>query len=444
MSPNETLPITFGEPDEDVLRQLGRCLRTVPGSRGIICADSHKGYSQPIGGVVAYPHHVSPSGVGRDIACGNMAVLTGIHASELNVSSVMDEIYRVISFGMGRVNQEKVDAPVLEQITKSPVRPQASMVQMAANQLGTVGSGNHYVDLFVDDQGRLWIGVHFGSRGFGNKTCAGFVALAQGKEWGDKVKDGMDDDPVLLDTRTPLGEDYIEAMKIAGAYAYAGREWVVARVLKILGMEIDDCPTVVHNHHNFAWREEHGGEHYWVIRKGATPAFPGQCGFVGGSMGGISVVLEGVESERSREALYSTVHGAGRVMSRNQAKGKTKHRKVWACGQRDCDGTLPIQIKLPDGGGNPRCQVEGCGGKMHKRRYEERVSKGCVDWPTVKAHIASLGIELRGGGADEAPEVYKHLPDVLAHHDGTVRILHTLTPLGVAMASKDVVDPFRD
>ena len=102
-----------------------------------------------------------------------------------------------------------------------------------------------------------------------------------------------------------------------GATAYAGREWVVERVRRIIGGSVTD---MVHNHHNYAWRETHDGVDLWVVRKGATPAFPGQRGFVGGSMGDDAVILEGVESEKSRASLYSTVHGAGRLFGRREAK----------------------------------------------------------------------------------------------------------------------------
>src|SRR5204862_4211675 len=104
---------------------------------------------------------------------------------------------------------------------------------------------------------------------------------------------------------------------------YAGRDVVVGKVLESRGAEAD---SEVHNHHNFAWRENHFGRDYWVIRKGCTPARPGQEGFVGGSMGDESVILEGVESTDNEQALFSTVHGAGRVMSRTQAAGKIRRR----------------------------------------------------------------------------------------------------------------------
>ena len=303
---------TFGHVDERSRTQLTTCLTAaerVEGCElpGVLCADHHPGYSQPIGGVVAYAHHVSPSGVGYDIACGNMAAQTNVRADDLDVPKVMDEIWRRISFGMGQNNNVRVESPVLDAIADSPVREQRPLAQIAANQLGTVGSGNHYVDLFSDEAGWVWVGVHFGSRGFGHKTCTGFLALAQNKAFTARVSEGgMDAPPVLLDTRTDIGQAYLQGMALAGQYAYAGREWVTRTVAQdILGATVTQ---EVHNHHNFAWREKHGGVEYWVIRKGATPAFPGQRGFVGGSMGEISVVLEGVESPASAAALYSTVH----------------------------------------------------------------------------------------------------------------------------------------
>jgi len=186
-------------------------------------------------------------------------------------------------------------------------------------------------------------------------------------------------------------------MELAGEYAYAGRDVVVQKVLEILGAE---AVHEVHNHHNFAWWEEHFGRNYWVVRKGCTPARPGQEGFVGGSMGDESVILEGVESPANEQALYSTVHGAGRVMSRSQALGRVRRGKV--------------------------------------------VRAGAVDWPAVQARLREQGIVIFGGGADEAPEVYKRLPDVLAAHAGTIRVTHRLRPLGVAMAGRDVPDPYKD
>lgn len=431
----------FGEVEQASREQLERCLAASEDTaKGVLCADHHKGYSMPIGGVLASQSVVMPAGVGYDIACGNCAVRTSVRAAEVDTVALMDEIWRVISFGMGRKNDERVDDAVFDAIAHSPVAQQRSLIDTARAQLGTVGSGNHYVDLFEDRaDGQLWIGVHFGSRGFGHKTATGFLALAAGLSWDGRVNDSMDAAPTTIALGTPLADDYIAAMEIAGQYAYAGRNWVVDRVLRIL------CASDtlrVHNHHNFAWWETHYGQRYLVVRKGATPAFPGQQGFIGGSMGDDAVIVEGVDSEMSASALYSTVHGAGRVMSRTQAAGKINRKKVWACNNRDCDGELPMAINGVEQPPNPPCAK--CGHKTSKRQSQEILKAGVVDWPTWQAKLKAQGVELRGGGADEAPECYKRLPEVLAAHGNTIKVLHTLRPIGVAMAGRDTFDPYKD
>jgi tRNA-splicing ligase RtcB len=199
----------------------------------------------------------------------------------------------------------------------------------------------------------------------------------------------------------------MEALRIAGLYAYAGRDLACDEVLDILGAEpLDE----VHNHHNFAWREPHDGGALIVVRKGATPIWPGQRSFIGGSMGDISVIVEGIDSEVAVESLYSTVHGAGRVLSRTKAAGKFRKRT------------------LPNG-----------------RRIRERdPSTGAVDWPAVQERLKARGIEVRGGAADEAPEVYKDLRSVLFEHRESTKVLHVLEPLGVVMAGADTFDPYKD
>jgi tRNA-splicing ligase RtcB len=213
------------------------------------------------------------------------------------------------------------------------------------------------------------------------------------------AKDGMDVDPLLLSVHSNLGAEYLACMELAGRYAYAGRDWVCSEVARLLGARILD---EVHNHHNYAWRERHNGQDLWVVRKGATPAFPGQRGFVGGSMGDISVILEGVDSEESRTALYSTVHGAGRVMSRTAARGKIN------------------------------------------RKTGQVISPGAVSREMMMSWVYRQNVELRGAGTDESPHCYKRLPEVLNQHQASIRILHTLRPIGVAMAGEHEFDPFKD
>jgi tRNA-splicing ligase RtcB len=386
----DNIPV-WGPPDEGALSQIKTCAKTA--DKVALMADHHKGYSVPIGGVVAYKNSISPSGVGFDIACGNKAVLLDMPGSALraDISKIMDGVFQTISFGIGRRNEERVDHPLFE-TPAWKCEAAAPLKQMAREQLGTVGSGNHYVDLFTDEQDRVWIGVHFGSRGLGHKTATSFLKAAG-------AKDGMDVEPCVIGTDTDLGAQYLEAMQLAGEYAYAGRDWVCQRVAEIL------CASIleeVHNHHNFAWRETHDGEEYWVVRKGATPAFPGQRGFVGGTMGETSVILEGIENDEAKHSLYSTVHGAGRVMGRMEARGKTDRKTG--------------QILRP----------------------------GKVTSEMMQGWLKRANVELRGAGLDESPDCYKRLPEVLAEHGNSIRILHTLTPVGVAMAGANEHDPYKD
>jgi tRNA-splicing ligase RtcB len=384
----------FGDHDDRTKEQMARCMQFGSVVGGVLCADGHLGYAQPVGGVIAYEEHVSVSGVGFDIACGNMAVKLDVPKAAIadRVGPLLNEIAANISFGIGRSNAERVDHVLFDSPLWEEAEPVCHLKQMARSQLGTVGSGNHYVDLFEDEEGLVWIGVHFGSRGLGHKTATAFIKLAGGK-------DGIDVEPTLLHQDSDLGRQYLAGMMLAGEYAYAGREWVVEKVRSIVGGAVLDT---VHNHHNYAWRERHGERDLWVVRKGATPAFPGQRGFVGGSMGDDAVILSGVESETAASSFYSTVHGAGRVMSRTEARGK-RNRKTGAV-----------------------------------------ITTGKISQDEMQTWLRRKGVHLAGGDLDEAPQAYRRLPDVLKEHAGTVKIEHTLRPFAVVMAGADVFDPFKD
>jgi len=387
----------FGAHDERTTAQMTRCMQYGSVVGGVLCADGHLGYAQPVGGVIAYDEHISVSGVGFDIACGNMAVKLDVPKRAIadRVGPLLESIAGNVSFGLGRSNAEKVEHELFDSPLWQEVEPIRHLKGMARDQLGTVGGGNHYVDLFEDEAGLVWIGVHFGSRGLGHKTATAFIKLAGGK-------DGIDVAPTLLHQASDLGQQYLAAMTLAGRYAYAGREWVVERVRAMIGGEVLDT---VHNHHNYAWRERHGDRELWVVRKGATPAFPGQRGFVGGSMGDDAVILAGVESAASAASFYSTVHGAGRLMSRTEARGRF--------------------VKDP-----------ATGKKMRQ--------PGRVRHDEMQAWLRGKGVHLVGGDVDEAPQAYRRLPDVLVQHAGTVAVEHTLRPFAVVMAGADVFDPFRD
>jgi len=405
----------FGQHDPQTIAQLDQVREHAVDAA--LMADGHVGYVMPIGGVAAYRDQVSVVGVGFDIACGNAAIRTDVTLESLGRSpeevrraleNIADEVAGTVSFGMGRRNRAD-DAPVDHELFVDPAwdavpeKHRQALRVKARQQLGTVGSGNHYVDVFVDEEGALWVGVHFGSRGFGHTVASGFLALGQGREWGQRVPEAE----TLLELARPIGHDYWHLMNLAGRYAYAGREWVARKVVRLLGgNELE----LVHNHHNFAWKEVHDGEEVIVVRKGATPAFPGQRGFIGGSMGDDAVIVRGVTADEAAEtvraaqraALYSTVHGAGRVMSRTQAAGK------------------------------------------RNRRTGQVIRPGLVSPEMMQAWVKEKGVILRGGGLDESPHVYRRLPEVLAAQEGTIEVEHVLSPLIVVMAGADEFDPYKD
>jgi tRNA-splicing ligase RtcB len=375
-------PLTiYGDHHEATIAQMKNCMGVGNVVAGVICADGHIGYAQPVGGVIAYEKQISISGVGFDIGCGNMAVRLDVPYAAVadKAAQLIQDVARTISFGVGRSNRERAEHPLFDDREAWAASDMESYRAKAVSQLGTVGSGNHYVDLMHDEEGWVWIGVHFGSRGLGHTSATKYLQLAGGK-------DGMNVPPAVIPEESEIGARYIAAMELAGRYAYAGREWVVERVRRIIGGTVTDN---VHNHHNYAWRETHDGRDLWVVRKGATPAFPGQRGFVGGSMGDDAVIIEGVDSEQSRAALYSTVHGAGRLFGRKEAK--------------------------------------------------RRFARAEMDqW------LRERGVILLGADLDESPMAYRRLPDVLDRHVGTIRIQHTLHPFAVAMAGEDEFDPFKD
>ena len=312
----------YGDHDKKTLDQFNSVMKNA--ERGALMADGHVGYVMPIGGVAAYKNVIAPAGVGYDIACGNMAVMLDMKSADIEgrIGSVVDWIQENISFGVGRKNKERVEHEIFDNRhiwLQYDGKVRNDLHKLAREQLGTVGSGNHYVDIFRDEEENVWIGVHFGSRGLGHRTATGFMNLAITGKWDRRAGERE----VLLDMKSDLGERYYLAMKLAGRYAYAGREWVVEKVTRYLDAEIK---KEVHNHHNYAWEEKHGKDKLIVVRKGATPAFPGQKGFVGGSMGDNAVIIEGVESEESKDALYSTVHD---LMTWFAIRLRAAERPVW-------------------------------------------------------------------------------------------------------------------
>jgi tRNA-splicing ligase RtcB len=394
-----------------------------PNVHGVaLMADNHLGYAVPIGSVVAYRNAVSPSGVGYDIGCGVKAIKTDLSAADVrdhNLVEVLEEIQATVEFGVGRSSGKNIDHPVMDDPLWQDVPPEIqSMKQAASQQLGTVGAGNHYVDILVEEErdslGRpksyevnspVWIACHFGSRGLGHKTATHFL-----REGG--AKDGIMEIPLVFTDDQPIFHDYVNSMDLAGAYAKAGRDIVLQQVLEILGAK---GTYEVHNHHNFAWLEMHD-EPLWIVRKGATPARvplygpdgpmvgTGCEGFVGGSMGDIAAIVQGQQAQDNQNsaAYYSTVHGAGRIHSRTWAKGK------------------------------------------RNRKTGEQKTKGNVTRQMMSEATKEFGVVVRGGDVDESPFVYRKLEGVLEAQGDTIKVTHKLRPIGVVMAGGDTYDPFKD
>src|SRR5213596_476979 len=183
----------FGSHEPNTLKQLRDVASRA--ARAALMADGHLGYVMPIGGVAAYRNRVSVVGVGFDIACGNAAIRTDLTRAQVapHLRELADGIQEAISFGVGRKNQAD-DAPTDHPLFEDPAweavpdrHERDRLRAKARSQLGTVGSGNHYVDVFADETDRIWVGVHFGSRGFGFGVAHGFLALGQNRAWGERV-----------------------------------------------------------------------------------------------------------------------------------------------------------------------------------------------------------------------------------------------------------------
>lgn len=383
-----------GEPQANAVAQMSVLVQHGDVASAALMADHHLGYSQPIGGVVAYHDSISPSGVGFDIACGVKAVRIDSPGAldAIELPTLADEIARRVNFGLGGRTGDVSEHDLFDSdawTTVDFLRGNEKLKQKAREQLGTVGSGNHYVDVLVEDAtGDVWVACHFGSRGLGHTIATAFLNFAHGREADARSNDAMDAPPTLIEASSELGEQYLAAMHLAGDYAYAGRDMVIEQVLGILAA---DAEKTVHNHHNFAWREYDA----WVIRKGATPAFPGQSGFVGGSMGDIAAIVTGTAEDN--RTMNSTVHGAGRIMGRGQAKGNRR-------------GTRP----------------------------------GLITRQMMSDATKQFGTVVRGGDVDESPHVYRPLAGVLAAHADSISVDHVLRPVVVVMAGADIRDPYKD
>lgn len=376
--------------DRQSLQQLAAACELPVAVRGALMPDAHVGYGLPIGGVLATRDAVIPYAVGVDIACRMKITVLDLPAQTLDDERGRDRLKGAIEaetrFGIGAKFRQHRKHDVMDRdwnvsgVTKHNK-------DRAAEQLGTSGSGNHFVEfgtLTVGEGEKSALGLepgaylalmsHSGSRGTGAAVCQQYSKLA------------MEAHPELpghlrylawLDLDGEAGREYWEAMSLMGHYASANHEVIHREILRNLGAL---ALAGVENHHNFAWEETHEidgrRERVIVHRKGATPAGAGVLGVIPGSMGAPAFIVEGLGSA---DSLASAAHGAGRVMSRRQAK------QVFAFGN-------------------------------------------------VRRELAARGIEVISAGADESPGVYKDIHEVMARQQDLVRPVARFDPRLVKMA----------
>ncbi len=306
------------EVDDNTLDQAERTAR-LPFVAGHVALmpDAHFGLGSTVGSVIPTEGAVIPSAIGVDIGCGMIAVRTDLTASRLpdTLGPVMPLFEARIPAGVGKAHGDAVALTTLGQPATELTSKQR---RTAATQFGTLGSGNHFVEVCLDESDRVWLVLHSGSRGIGNQLAQKAIAQAKGL-----VKERMEtlEDPDLayLVEGDPAWQTYITDMLWAQRYALGSRERMMDAAVKSLVEVVGHGREVqrINCHHNFTQREEHGGKHLWITRKGAIKAAKGDLGVIPGSMGTRSYIVEGLGNEAS---YNSCAHGAGRRLSRNQAR----------------------------------------------------------------------------------------------------------------------------
>ena len=301
-----------------------------------IMPDVHMGKGATVGSVIPTRAAIIPAAVGVDIGCGMVAAMTNLKAEDLPTSlySLRNAIERDVPVGFNEHAKgiPSVSGPYADVLRKNLTKTMQAWdnLTMKANlgradekkigrQIGTLGGGNHFIEICLDTNSNVWVMLHSGSRGIGNQI--GTVAVEMAKEQAAKRAWGLPDkDLAWLDEGTPEFDAYIEAMHWAQDYARFNRDTMMNLVLAVLRHKIPQMKVVgevINCHHNFTSLEEHFGEEIWVTRKGAVSAKAGQMGIIPGSMGAKSFIVQG---KGNHDAYCSCSHGAGRKMSRNQAK----------------------------------------------------------------------------------------------------------------------------
>ncbi|MGY1781825.1 RtcB family protein [Geodermatophilus sp. SYSU D01036] len=287
--------------------------------------DAHLGLGATVGSVIPTDGAIIPAAVGVDIGCGMMAVRTQFTGEDVrghNLAVLHEQISRAIPLSAGRANRKVRDtaAPRVEELRGMPGADQADgVVRDWALQLGSLGSGNHFIEVSLDEADRVWLFLHSGSRGVGNKLASKHIRVAQERT---RVRGVAvpDRDLAYLEEGEPEFDAYVEALRWAQRFAALNREEMMDRVADQVSRFLTEevrREQVVQCHHNYTERETHYGREVWLSRKGAIAARPGQWGLIPGSMGAASYVVVGRGDAAS---LTSAPHGAGRAFSRSAAR----------------------------------------------------------------------------------------------------------------------------
>ena len=301
----------------------------------VLLPDCHMGYGMPIGGVLAAENQIIPNAVGNDIGCGIAFIHTDVPASVLNevdtgsgklVDRIVGDIMRAVPTGFNHQKTPQKSA-ILDDF-RPPTNPRMAALEKEIErgyyQLGTLGGGNHFIELQTDDEGKLGIMVHSGSRNLGLQICRAFDKIARDINAKESSPVPRRWQLAHLATDSPTGKAYIEWMNMALAFAKENRHLMMERVKTIIFehlskyAKIDDIPIgiEINAHHNYAALENHYGKDVWVHRKGAIRARQDEYGIIPGAMGSYSYIVKGKGNPKS---FHSCSHGAGRAMSRKEA-----------------------------------------------------------------------------------------------------------------------------
>jgi len=287
--------------------------------------DCHCGYGMPIGGVVALDSAICPNAVGVDIGCGMSTVQTSIKASSLSeqkIKEIMGLIRDKIPMGEGKCHKEEQTCSIFEDKLSTLMKStkatwlEPDRIQLDKQNLGTLGGGNHFIELQTDENDSMWVMIHSGSRNLGHRICSYYNKIAE--EQNALWHSNPTKDLAFLPMKSSGGIEYMYAMSIAMDYAFENRAIMMHTIIDILRDMFPDY--IFHNpinvHHNYAAFENHFDRNVVVHRKGATSAKKGEMGIIPGSMGTASYIVRGLGN---KESFMSCSHGAGRAMSRTDA-----------------------------------------------------------------------------------------------------------------------------